>query len=232
MNQKLPAQQVVEAASLIVCDLDGTLVETDPNHAYKVINQVQAKLNLPFVNEEAAEDFWLARANRNQTVGSDFGWAGDLHSWWELFQHFDQPKLRAAASWPLLDAAEALNSWLAQGKQLAILTSAGHEVALAEISLLKLVRQPYLLALGLNGQVPDKPIPTGLLQIISQHGSEPENAIFLGDSPDDALTAQKAGIGFVFFHRDHVKGRKPIPGEMLSMLICQSRFSVWEELIL
>ena len=52
-------------------------------------------------------------------------------------------------------------------------------------------------AQGEQTDVPRKPDPTGLLQILARLGVAPNEGLYLGDSPEDAITAQNAGVDFV-----------------------------------
>ncbi len=52
-------------------------------------------------------------------------------------------------------------------------------------------------AQGEQPGIPRKPDPAGLNQIMRRLGVLPEETLYLGDSPEDALTAQNAGVEFM-----------------------------------
>ena len=45
--------------------------------------------------------------------------------------------------------------------------------------------------------IPRKPDPAGLNRIMSRLGVGSGETVYLGDSPEDALTAQNAGVDFI-----------------------------------
>lgn len=53
------------------------------------------------------------------------------------------------------------------------------------------------MAQGEQPGIPRKPDPAGLNQLMRRLGVGPEETVYLGDSPEDALTAQNAGVDFI-----------------------------------
>lgn len=47
---------------------------------------------------------------------------------------------------------------------------------------------------GESDEIPRKPDPAGLLRTINELGVTPEQAVYIGDSPNDILTAHKIGV--------------------------------------
>jgi len=52
-------------------------------------------------------------------------------------------------------------------------------------------------AQGEQADVPRKPDPAGLRQILARLGATAEEGLYLGDSPEDAMTAHNAGVEFI-----------------------------------
>ena len=50
---------------------------------------------------------------------------------------------------------------------------------------------------GEQQEIPRKPDPAGLIRLMKKLGVSPEETVYLGDSPEDARTAQNAGVDFV-----------------------------------
>lgn len=52
-------------------------------------------------------------------------------------------------------------------------------------------------AQGEAPDVPRKPDPSGLIQLMKRMGAGPEETVYLGDSPEDVLTAYNAKVDFI-----------------------------------
>ena len=81
------------------------------------------------------------------------------------------------------------------GLQTGILSNKFHEAACALSRIFFAGRIDV--TQGEQQEIPRKPDPAGLVRLMKKLGVSPEETVYLGDSPEDARTAQNAGVDFV-----------------------------------
>lgn len=92
---------------------------------------------------------------------------------------------------PYAGIPEVLAALKAQGKKLAVLSNKFDQGTKTLIE--QSFPQMFDVVYGVNDEIPRKPDPAGLLRVISELGATPETSVYVGDSPGDMLTAERAG---------------------------------------
>ncbi len=96
---------------------------------------------------------------------------------------------------PYDGVTEMLDNLRSMGIRTAILSNKFH-AAVCELS------QEYFdgkidMAQGEQNGIPRKPDPTGLFRLMEKLSVTAQETVYLGDSPEDVFTAQRAGVDFV-----------------------------------
>lgn len=89
-------------------------------------------------------------------------------------------------------AIDALRRLKGKGFLLAVLTNKRQDLAERVVGILGM-EGLFSLVLG-GGSVPPKPDPTGLLEVFSRLGVDPEDGFYMGDTEFDVLAAKNAGV--------------------------------------
>jgi phosphoglycolate phosphatase len=93
--------------------------------------------------------------------------------------------------------AELLDALVARGVLLAVNTNKAQALTDGIMAGL-FARWPFCAVVGYRDDLPSKPDPAGVYSILTAHGIEPEEAVYIGDGETDIATAHAAGIPMVF----------------------------------
>lgn len=179
---------------LLVFDLDGTLIDsrTDLVQSVNATMRHYGRKDLPgdviasYIGDGA-----------NMLIRRALGDPDDEHlvnealAW--FLAYYREHKLDFTTTYP--GVLESLNSLAAQPEPpaMAVLTNKPVHPSVAIVNALGLA--PYFFRVyGGNSFHSKKPDPHGLLTLIQEAGTLPENTIMIGDSDVDVLTAQNAGV--------------------------------------
>ncbi|HSN13076.1 MAG TPA: HAD-IA family hydrolase [Anaeromyxobacteraceae bacterium] len=174
---------------LAVLDLDGTLVDSLDDLADSV-NHALAAVGLPprsraeirtYVGEGARLLLSRAVAPQDHLVEAA------LAAW---RPHYEAHCLDRTRPYPGIEALLA-----GAGRVLAVQTN--KPGALARKILAGLGLLPRLAAVLGGDEVPRKPDPAGVIEIMARVGATPPETVFVGDSPIDVLAARAAGVSHV-----------------------------------
>lgn len=88
---------------------------------------------------------------------------------------------------------ELLDELVRRGLRIAVLSNKPHLLT-REVCDFYLSGWPISPVFGQREEVPRKPDPAGAFEIIKEWGIDPEKTLFVGDSDNDILTAQAAGM--------------------------------------
>jgi len=179
----------------IVFDLDGTLVDTAPDLA-AALNAVLIHEGLPTVSLDSVRHMvgrgalvLIERALASHGITLSENRTRDL------FQHFlDHYEANIATSSRPFDGVMAeVSALAARGHRIGICTNKpaylSHKL-LAELGISSL----FPVLLGADSRPYRKPDPRHLVDTITDLGGRPGDAVLVGDSETDALTARAAGI--------------------------------------
>ncbi len=174
---------------LAVLDLDGTLVDS-LDDLFASVNHALAAVGLPtrtreevhgYVGEGARVLLARAVAPHEQLVEPA------LAAWWPHYEAHCLDRTRPYEGIPALLAGA--------GRALAVHTNKPGPLARKILDGLGLL--PRLFAVIGGDEVPRKPDPTGVRELMARAGATPEETVFVGDSRVDLRTARAAGVAFV-----------------------------------
>jgi len=183
------------AASTIVFDLDGTLVDTAPD-LIDTLNVVFARERLPPVPYETARNLIGGGARAMIARGLEAeGRVVDSSELERMFSDFiayytEHLADRSQAFPGLLDALDAL---AAQGHRFAVCTNKLERLSVLLLRKLGLIER-FAFVCGQDTFGIQKPDPHILRRTIAAAGGETRHAIMVGDSVTDIRTAQAAGV--------------------------------------
>jgi HAD superfamily hydrolase (TIGR01549 family) len=183
----------------IIFDLDGTLVGVEKEFRRNLIRKVLDDFNKKVPGHEL-DELWFMHS-RSEMVKK---WGIDVDVFWDAFKKNDSVKTRIKHTY-VYDDIDYLNSLKEKGIKLALLTGARHEIAHAEVDLLNRSVFEFVLIADPNGDVPSKPHPLGVEKCLEKLGIDKKNAIYVGNSDEDLLTAKNAGMFLVLIDRNEHK---------------------------
>ncbi len=186
IKRPIPLEQI----RLLVWDLDGTLVDSMPDLATSVnaVRQTRglSALPLPIIQSYVGSGArTLMQRSLAPIEGQDLDQA--LAAFLDIYEKHLLDKTRPYAGIP-----ELLRN-LEQRFTLSILTNKPLKHSLQVMEGLELSKHFKGIYGGDSFKV-RKPDPTGALEMLKTFGIKPEEAIMIGDSDNDSLTAKRAGM--------------------------------------
>ncbi len=182
----------------IVFDLDGTLVETAPD-LVDTLNFVFEREGIPPVLFEEARTFVGHGARAMITRGLDAeGRTVTPQILDKLFNDFVDYYTAHVAdrSYPFPGVIDALDGLSERGHRLAVCTNKFEKQSLLLLDALKMTHR-FAAVIGQDTFKIAKPDPEVLRRTILTAGGDPANAIMIGDSETDILTARAAELPVV-----------------------------------
>jgi len=176
----------------VIFDLDGTLVHTIEDIA-GAANMLFAKHGLPehdieyylkWIGNGAVK--FIERAHGRPV--SEKQLRAYVSEFKEIYAHNLHNKSRVYKGVP-----EVLDKLVAKGLKISILSNKPHLLT-REVCGFYLSQWPFDPVLGQREEVRRKPDPAAAYEIADGWGIAPENILFVGDSDNDILTAQAAGM--------------------------------------
>jgi phosphoglycolate phosphatase len=197
---------LAQSVSLVVFDLDGTLVDSHRDLADSA-NAMLMELGaepIPADEITAMVGDGAAMLVRRVLKRGGLG-AADVRDALERFlARYDERLL--ATTRPYDGMVETLEALSSQGRRLAVLTNKPHRATLRILEGLALAGL-FTDVIGGDTAYGRKPDPAGLLALVANAGVPPANTVFVGDSAVDLATARAArtaiclaryGFGFRF----------------------------------
>ena len=186
---------------LFLFDLDRTLVKTERSYTSVVLRQVIRHCGgRVFPESRVLEDFWIGNTMpRDEFIKrvlkirpADF---------WCQYHQLDLPESRLARTMVIPGVERSLHWLKAQNKLLGIVTAAYPALAQAEADLID-CHFDSILSVSLHPELLCKPAPDGLLWSMKHLGCSPDETIYVGDSAEDYICAQAAGVDFIHFQHE------------------------------
>jgi len=199
MNKPMNASDAVAPAcrtvSGVVFDLDGTLVDSAPDIADS-LNQVLATHGIgpqpvEFVEQFIGEGSFGLVANLYRALGVDAAAPrieADVDAY--LARYRATPVRHATL---FGDAAQAIPALRAAGLRLGVCTNKAQHLAEAVLRHFGL-RDCFDAVVGGDALDERKPAPRHLLETLRRMDVDPDDAIFVGDTPIDAECGRRAGV--------------------------------------
>lgn len=177
-----------------VFDLDGTIVDVEPQYAHRVIEQAGRRIGHSFTRRQA-EQLWYGLGDRPE--GHLRRWGVDPERFWAAFHAVEEPTRRAEHTFLYEDATFIGDL----ETEVAIVTHCQPYLAEPVLETLD-IHDWFDVVLCCNDQVGWKPDPTPIERAVSAFGrSTDEHGAVAGDSPDDVGAAWNAGLDAIHVER-------------------------------
>lgn len=206
--------------SLIVFDLDGTLIDSAADLAAAINAMLadfgRAPLSVPEVRRMIGDGVAMlvtrALAARH-CERADAGEAARI-----FMRHYEADATSLTTAFP--GAASALQALRAAGIPLALCTNKPARITAAILDRLGLAEY-FARVIGGDSLPFRKPDPRVLLALLEVFAAGPESALLVGDSEVDAATAHAAGVPFVLMKHGYRRG----PAEEISCIAALENFA-------
>lgn len=190
----------LQALRLVMCDLDGTLIDTAPEIA-DAVNDTLAQCGLPAVRPQQVRD-WIGHGTRTLLVEALASTQGravqaihadpDLPRIAGIFDGHYQRRC-GTRSQPYPHVVEVLDSLRAHDVRLAVITNKEGRYTDTVLRAHQLQGHFDLVISG-DTLATKKPDPAGVAHCLAHFGLAASEALFVGDSSIDAATARNAGV--------------------------------------
>lgn len=183
----------------IIFDLDGTLVRTTKDYRRETVTRALGRLGVAEFPQEVVDKFWFG-PHRNEIITEEFGLRPE--DFWPVFRKVDGLEKREKHTEPYPDVS-VLEELKHSDIRTGVVTGAPAHIAEMELGLLDHSFDAVVIAQSSNGIRP-KPHPHGLEECLEILGIDRKKALFVGNSEEDMVAAQKAGVKDVLIKRkDH-----------------------------
>jgi phosphoglycolate phosphatase len=176
-----------------IFDLDGTLLDTLED-IRAAVNRVMAENGLPILEGGALFASYLGHGNRT-LLDKAFGHVLTDEEYSRIGPSFlaayssDPVRL----SRPYEGISNLLSNLVSEGKKIAVISNKRDELTRPIVEHF-FGDIPFTFVMGQREEFPLKPDPSSALYVASLMGLKPEEVAFVGDSFQDALTANNAGM--------------------------------------
>jgi phosphoglycolate phosphatase len=191
--------------SLIVFDLDGTLIDSAADLAAAVNNMLAgygcAPLSVPEVRRMIGDGvaMLVARALAARPCEQ----ADPARAAQVFMRHYESDATSLTTAFP--GAGEALRALQAAGIPLAVCTNKPACITADILASLGLAKY-FARVIGGDSLPFRKPDPRVLLALLETFAARPEGSLLVGDSEVDAATARSAGVPFVLMKHGYRRG--------------------------
>ena len=176
-----------------LCDLDGTLVDVEPDYVRQLFDRVGERLDRPFTDHEV-ETLWHGLAGqRNALLRS---WDLDVERFWETLHAVEDPTARAAATY-LHDDARAFLAEL--DTPVGVVTHCQRHLTDPVLDHLNLENR-FDTVVCCTGEIGWKPDPAPVELAMDEMDVSGRGAL-VGDGAHDVAAAWNAGLDGVHLER-------------------------------
>lgn len=203
----------VSPFTLVMFDLDGTLIETAPEIS-DAVNDTLRDAGLPPVSLRDVQR-WIGHGTFSLLVtavasvtGRDIAHVREAEDLRDIATVFDRHYAARCGTRSHLYSGvrETLDVLRAQGVRMAVVTN--KEARYTEAILHQHGLRDYFdIVISGNTLPVRKPDPTGVLHVMQQLGVAPAHSLFVGDSSIDVTTARNAGIAVYLFPHGYNLGQ-------------------------
>lgn len=202
---------IIDKYKLIVFDLDGTLVHTTAEYRYFIVPKVLRKLaKSGEISLKLIDRFWFD-ADRDEVISEYF--ECNPTQFWKLFNKEDSLEERAKYTHVYDDVGMSLKKLKKMNKLLAITTGAPKRLAQMETELLPQNMFTKVISVT-STRYKDKPHPESLFGCLKFCEVKPHEAVYIGNSSEDAKYSEAANVDFVYLERKE----HPFKGKALTTI--------------
>lgn len=196
----------------IIFDLDGTLVYTDPEHRYSVVGQTLQALGVRDYSENDIDRFWFG-PKRDEIIKKVF--KVNSKCFWKNFRKFDTVEFRRQLTKPFHDI-DIIDELRQREYQLAIVTGAPRHIAALEVGMIGEDNFDAIILAGYD-RIKEKPHPQALEECLDAINGAREETIYVGNSDEDIVFAENAGVPSILVARGDCKITKKPSFEISSL---------------
>ncbi len=189
---------------LILFDLDGTLVKTEPDHISHIVNQSLVDMGFPKLSDEQVLKFWFS-VDMDGFISQI---VEDIDLFWKTFRTYDTVEARISNA-KVYDDVGVLDDIKEKGIKMGIITSAPKYVVDAEIELIKGIDFDIVVYAQPCYGVREKPDPQSIEIALDKMKISSDKALMVGNSVVDVLTAQNANVDDIFIKRPEYPYKAP-----------------------
>ncbi|MBI4018588.1 MAG: HAD family hydrolase [Candidatus Aenigmarchaeota archaeon] len=184
----------------VIFDLDGTLIHTKPEYLSQLLKRCFADTGIE-PSYENVERLWFGL--EKDRIVSELG--GNPLDFWKKFIDYDTIDERTKHLVPYEDI-RVVKKLAENGTKVGVVTNAVFHMAHHEIDILRehgIQFDAIVVAFDkdLNMMVKPKPSPEGIEECLKILGVAAADAVFVGDTPEDAEAARAAGVLSVHIDR-------------------------------
>jgi phosphoglycolate phosphatase-like HAD superfamily hydrolase len=192
-------KNLINKYTLIVFDLDGTLVHTTSEYRYYIVPKVLEKMgqDTSKITPREIDKFWFD-GKREETIKKQF--KVDPYKFWKLFHAYDKPVERKRYTRAYDDVIPALSTLKKQGKLLAVTTGAPRRIAKMEIGFLPGHYFDKIISVT-SSRYKNKPHPESLFACVKYCKNNISESVYIGNSNEDSIYASAAGVDFIYMER-------------------------------
>lgn len=194
----------------LLFDLDGTLIDSI-NDLHVAINHSLTEIQARTLSKEEVSGF-IGKGARNmvmRSLGAVYPFPPSDQQIDELYHRylFHMQRLNGQHSELLPYVYEALTQLQRAGFKMAVVTNKPNIVILPLLERFK-ISNFFSVILGADSVTHPKPHPDMILKAMDLLGAEPSRSVMIGDSMNDALAAQGAGIVTLLLKTGYNEGIK------------------------
>lgn len=183
------------AIKAVIFDLDGTLVHTKPEYLEQLIRKCCAEVGIK-PTKENIENIWFGNPTEKEKIMAEKG--VNPEHFWRKFIEYDTIEERTKHLEPYGDC-RVLKKLAERGIKLGIVTNAIFHMAEHEVDILRshgIEFDAIVVAFNkdLSVNVKPKPHPDGIVECLRMLSVKNEEAVFVGNGPEDMEAAKAAGV--------------------------------------
>lgn len=193
----------------IMFDLDGTLVDTRAavTECYTIVFREKLKSDFPPANFPIAELFAMRPAEVFATVAPDR--VEELHAAYRDTYPRCTPQIKVFGG-----IRELILGLKEDGRKLSVVTNKGLERTLIDLEVAGIPPETFVAIVTAEDTVERKPHPAPILLGIERAGASADDAVYVGDGPQDVLAASAAGmksiaVSYGFYTREVLASKTP-----------------------
>lgn len=177
-------------------DLDGTLTSTRKEYWMPLVDGVASRHGKINLTENQIARFWFGH-NRDETISS---WGLSPDVFWKTFRELDSLEARERSVF-LFEDVKILNELKGNGIKLGLVTQAPPWIASMQLKKIPVEFDSVVFMYENPPESRTKPHPGGIAKCLNELGVSPGEAVYIGNSEEDFLTARNAGMRFLLLDR-------------------------------
>ncbi len=181
----------------VIFDLDGTLVYTNEDFRYVMVERICKDLNIPIPSRHHIDAIFFL-GSRHEIIKNELGVDPEL--FWDTYNKHDNEELHDAHTGPY-DDTTALQELRSHGCKFAVVTGSHLTSAKHKCAMIRHCAFETIISCQPQYGIELKPHPQGLLMALEKLGVDKNDAVYVGNGEEDVAMAQNAGVTDIFIDR-------------------------------